>query len=573
MHDLIIANGTVVDGTGAPRFTADIAVDGDTIVAIGSDLGPAHRTIDATGHIVTPGWVDIHTHYDGQLTWDPDLSPSSINGVTSLVVGNCGVGFAPAHPDNRQYLVELLEGVEDIPGAALTEGLQWEWESFPEFLDALEQRQWPIDIGTQVPHAALRYYVMGDDGADMDIPADPDQIATMALLCEEAIEAGALGFTTSRTIAHRTSTGRKIGTLKASTDEVLGVAAALSKVGRGVIQLISDAYQSDDDELVENEIELLRQLATETGRPISFTVQQNDDTPNRFRELLAAIGEWNEAGANAKAQVAIRPIGLLIGLNASANPLNFSATYVAMADLDPAERLTRLQSPEVRSQILTEHGEATARSFAKVIHSAYDRMYPVADVPDYEPTPERSVAGIAAAERREANEVMYDLLLDNGGERLLYIPLMNYANGDLDDVREMMTSPNSIYGLSDAGAHCNAISDGSFPTTAITHWTRDRSRGELIPLEDVVHRQTQATAAHVGWTDRGVIAVDKLADLNVIDHERLNVMAPHLVADLPAGGTRLLQRVEGYRATIKRGVVTVLDDELTGERPGRLQRG
>ncbi len=573
MHDLVIVNGTVVDGTGAPRFVSDIAIDGETVVAIGSDLGPAHRTIDATGHLVTPGWVDIHTHYDGQLTWDPDLSPSSVNGVTSLVVGNCGVGFAPARPDNRQYLIELLEGVEDIPGAALAEGLQWEWESFPEFLDALERRQWPIDIGTQVPHAALRYYVMGDDGADMDIPADADQIATMALLCEEAIAAGALGFTTSRTIAHRTSTGRKIGTLKASTDEVLGVAAALGKLNRGVIQLISDAYQSDDDELVESEIELLRRLATETGRPISFTVQQNDDTPNRFRELLAAIDQWNEAGANAKAQVAIRPIGVLIGLDASANPLNFSPTYVAMAGLDRAERLARLRSPDIRSQILGEHGRATPRSFARVIHSAYDRMYPVADVPDYEPTPERSVAGIAAVDGRPANEVMYDLLLDNDGGRLLYIPLMNYANGDLDDVREMMTSPNSIYGLSDAGAHCNAISDGSFPTTAITHWTRDRARGERIPLEDVVHRQTQATAAHVGWTDRGVIAVGKLADINVIDHDRLKVMAPQLVADLPAGGTRLLQKVEGYRATIKRGVITVLDDELTGERPGRLQRG
>lgn len=572
MHDLLITNGTVVDGTGAERFVADIAVDGETIVAIGTDLGPAHRTIDAAGMIVTPGWVDIHTHYDGQLTWDPDLAPSSINGVTSLVVGNCGVGFAPARPDNRQYLIELLEGVEDIPGAALAEGLQWEWESFPEFLDALERREWPIDIGTQVPHAALRYYVMGDDGADMDIPADADQIATMALLCGEAIAAGALGFTTSRTIAHRTSTGRKIGTLKSSTDEVLGIAASLSKLDRGVIQLISDAYQSDDDELVENEIELLRRLATETGRPISFTVQQNDDTPTRFRELLTAIGEWNEQGAQAKAQVAIRPIGVLIGLNASANPLNFSATYVALSDLSASERLEQLSDPAVRAKILEEHDAAVPRSFAKVIHSAYDRMYPLADVPDYEPTPEGSVAGIAAAAGRDANEVMYDLLIENGGDRLLYIPLMNYANGDLDDVREMMTSPDSLFGLSDAGAHCNAISDGSFPTTAITHWTRDRSRGELIALEEVVHCQTQATAEHVGWNDRGVLAPGKLADINVIDHDRLQVLAPHLVDDLPAGGTRLMQTVEGYRATVKRGVVTVLDDELTGERPGRLQR-
>jgi N-acyl-D-aspartate/D-glutamate deacylase len=572
MHDLVIANGTIVDGTGADRFEADIAIDDETIVAIGSDLGPAARTIDATGMIVTPGWVDIHTHYDGQLTWDPDLAPSSINGVTSLVVGNCGVGFAPARPDNRQYLIELLEGVEDIPGAALAEGLQWEWESFPEFLDALDRREWPIDIGTQVPHAALRYYVMGDDGADMDTPATADQIATMAMLCEEAISAGAMGFTTSRTIAHRTSTGRKIGTLKASTEEVLGIAAALGKLDAGVIQLISDAYQSDDDELVQNEIELLRRLATEIGRPISFTVQQNDDTPSRFRELLGAIEEWNDAGADAKAQVAVRPIGVLIGLNASANPLNFSATHVELADLSSTERLARLRDEGVRRQILDEHADARPRSFAKVIHSAYDRMYPLADVPDYEPTPEHSVAGIAAAQGRPANEVMYDLLVANDGEQLLYIPLMNYATGDLDDLREMMTSPHSIFGLSDAGAHCNAISDGSFPTTAITHWTRDRSRGDRIPLEQIVHQQTQATAEHVGWTDRGVLAVGKLADINVIDHDRLQVKAPHLVADLPAGGTRLMQDVVGYRATIKRGVITLLDDELTGERPGRLQR-
>lgn len=572
VHDLLITNGTIVDGTGAERYVADIAVRDGVIVAIGSDLGPGAKEIDATGLVVTPGWVDIHTHYDGQLTWDADLAPSSINGVTSLVVGNCGVGFAPARPDQRQYLIELLEGVEDIPGAALVEGLQWEWESFPEFLDSLDKREWPVDVGTQVPHAALRYYVMGDDGADMDIPADPDQIATMTMLCEEAIAAGAMGFTTSRTIAHRTSTGRKIGTLKASTEEVLGIAGALRTLDRGVIQLISDAYQSEDDELVASEIELLRRLALEVDRPISFTVQQNDDTPTRFRELLEAIEEWNELGADAKAQVAIRPIGVLVGLNASANPLNFSTTYLDMAELSASERLARLQDPAVRSTILAEHDAARPRSFAKVIHSAYDRMYPMADLPDYEPTPEHSVAGLAAAEGRAANEVMYDLLVADGGEQLLYIPLMNYANGDLGDVREMMTSPNALYGLSDAGAHCNAISDGSFPTTAITHWTRDRSRGDQIRLEDVVHRQTQATAEHVGWTDRGVLAVGKLADINVIDHDKLAVAAPHLVADLPAGGTRLMQEVSGYRATIKRGVLTVIDDQLTGERPGRLHR-
>ncbi|MEZ5230382.1 MAG: amidohydrolase family protein [Acidimicrobiales bacterium] len=315
MHDLVITNGTVVDGTGAERFMADIAIDNDTITAIGTDLGPARRTIDAAGMIVTPGWVDIHTHYDGQLTWDPDLAPSSINSVTSLVVGNCGVGFAPAHPTNRQYLIELLEGVEDIPGAALAEGLQWEGESFPSSSMHSSGGSGQSTSVHRCRTPTLRYYVMGDDGADLEIAADADQIATMALLCEEAIAAGALGFTTSRTIAHCTSTGRRIGTLKASTDEVLGIASALSKLDRGVIQLISDAYQSDDDELVDAEIDLLRRLAP---RPVARSVSRSSRTtthPTGSRELLDAIGQWNEAGAHAKAQVAIRPIGVLIGLN------------------------------------------------------------------------------------------------------------------------------------------------------------------------------------------------------------------------------------------------------------------
>lgn len=575
MADLIIRNGTLVDGTGAPRHTADVAVTGDRIVAVGdvSAHEPATREIDATGLIVTPGWVDIHTHYDGQVTWDPDLAPSSINGVTSIVMGNCGVGFAPARPDKHDWLIELLEGVEDIPGTALAEGLSWGWESFDEYLDVLDELEWTVDVGTQMPHAALRTYVMGERGADHESVATDEEIETMCQLTESAVRNGALGFTTSRTWAHRTSTGESIGTLKATADEVVGVAQGLNRAGAGVIQLISDAYQSGDDELVTNELDLLGRIVDEVGRPMSFTVQQNDETPNRWRELVSRIEEWSKGGADVRAQVAVRPIGVLLGLSATANPLRRCPTYARLHDLPVEERVAHLADPATRADIIAEHGEVRVRDFPALIHAGFDRMYPLTDPPNYEPTPNDSVAGLAAAEGVEPIEKMYDLMLAEEGAQLLYMPLMNYANGNLDDVREMILSEHSMFGLSDAGAHCNVISDGTFPTTAITHWTRDRDRGEQIDLEFIVHQQTQRTAAHVGWHDRGVVAVGYLADLNVIDHGRLALKPPTLVDDLPAGGTRLMQPADGYVATIKSGVVTAENGTLTGERPGRLQRG
>lgn len=575
MADLIIRNGTLVDGTGAQRRTADIAVDGDRIVAVGdvSAHEPATREIDAAGLVVTPGWVDIHTHYDGQVTWDPDLAPSSINGVTSIVMGNCGVGFAPARPDKHDWLIELLEGVEDIPGTALAEGMSWGWESFDEYLDVLDELEWTVDVGAQMPHAALRTYVMGERGADHESVATTDEIETMCRLTESAVRNGALGFTTSRTWAHRTSAGESIGTLKATADEVVGVAQGLNRAGTGVIQLISDAYQSGDDDLVNRELDLLGRIVDEVGRPMSFTVQQNDETPNRWRELVERIDEWSASGADVRAQVAVRPIGVLLGLSATANPLRRCPTYARLHDLPVAERVAHLADPATRADIIAEHAEVRVRDFPALIHGGFDRMYPLTDPPNYEPTPDDSVAGLAAADGIEAVEKMYDLMLADEGAQLLYMPLMNYANGNLDDVREMILSEHSMFGLSDAGAHCNVISDGTFPTTAITHWTRDRERGDQIDLEFIVHQQTQRTAAHVGWHDRGVIAPGYLADINIIDHAQLALKPPRLIDDLPAGGTRLMQPADGYVATIKRGVVTAENGTLTGARPGRLQRG
>ncbi|MEM9039857.1 MAG: amidohydrolase family protein [Actinomycetota bacterium] len=572
MADLIIRNGTVVDGTGGPRRPADVAITGELIEAVG-DLSDVEvdDEIDATGLLVTPGWVDIHTHYDGQATWDPDLAPSSINGVTSVVMGNCGVGFAPARPDRHDWLISLLEGVEDIPGTALAEGMTWGWESFDEYLDVLDDLRWTVDVGAQVPHAALRTYVMGDRGADSESLATPDEIVEMRRLTEAAVRAGALGFTTSRTWAHRTATGESIGTLKATADEVVGVAQGLCDAGTGVVQLISDVYQSTDDDLVAHELDLLGRIVDEVGRPMSFTVQQNDEAPDRWRDLLGHIERWSET-ADVRAQVAVRPIGVLLGLAATMNPLRRCPTYKPLHALPVDERTAALREPGVRERILDEHRAIEVRDFPGLMHCGFDRMYPLGDRPDYEPTPADSVAGLAESTGRAPEDVMYDLLLENDGARLLYVPLMNYAYGSLDDVREMIESPHSMFGLSDAGAHCNAISDGTFPTTAIAHWTRDR-HADRLELESVVHQQTQRTAAHVGWHDRGVIAPGYLADVNVIDHDRIGVRAPELVADLPAGGTRLMQRADGYVATLKRGRRIAVEGELTGERPGRLQRG
>jgi N-acyl-D-aspartate/D-glutamate deacylase len=543
-------------------------VDGATITAVGSVEEQGRREIGAEGLLVTPGFVDIHTHYDGQATWDSEIAPSSWHGVTSVVMGNCGVGFAPAAPDKHDFLIALMEGVEDIPGAALAEGLPWDWESLPEYFDAVARRPHAVDIGAQVPHAALRAYVMGERGADHEIDPTPDEIAHMARLTSEALLAGAVGFGTSRTVNHRSRTGARIGSLTASSEELLGIGQALKETGRGVFEFVSDFRD------VDYELGLMRRLAAETRRPLSVSLIQANQVPDKWREILSRIEQAAADGIDMKAQVCARPIGVLFGLQATLNPFMRTPTYHAIASLPLAERVARMRDPEVRRRILAEYEEeaATARG-GRLQHVDLAELYPLGEPPEYEPEPSDSVAGRAEQCGRTPADLLYDLLLERDGRALLYHPFGNFAHHNLDAAREMVLSDRTLFGLSDGGAHVGTICDASFPTYNLTHWCRDRKRGEGLPLEFVVKGQTSDTARHVGWNDRGVVAPGRRADLNVIEFEKLQLHAPEIVHDLPAGGRRLLQRAEGYRYTIKSGQVTFEDGVHTGALPGSLVRG
>jgi N-acyl-D-aspartate/D-glutamate deacylase len=574
MYDLIIKNGDIVDGTGAARTKGDVAVKDGRIAAVGKIDGTAARTLDAQGAIVTPGFVDIHTHYDGQVSWDSLLAPSSTNGVTSIAMGNCGVGFAPAKPDKHGFLIALLEGVEDIPGTALAEGLTWDWESFPDYLDALARRRYTMDVAAHIPHAALRAYVMGDRGADHTIPPTDAEIARMEQLTYEALEAGAVGFSTSRTYVHRSRSGENIGTLTASDTELLGITAALKRSGKGVIQLISDAYLTPDDEFAQRELTLIRALAKTTGRKLSFTVQQTDDAPDRWRGIFGEIDAMIADGLDVRAQIAPRPVGVVLSFASTTNPFFASPTYrtiVTSGSVD--QRLAKLRDPDVKAKILAEHAPQNYPGFAGQITKGFDRMFRMTDPVDYEPSANASLAAEAARAGRDVADYTYDVLLEEGGKRLLYMPLINYARGNLDDVHGMMTSPRTLFGLSDGGAHCGTISDGSFPTTTIALWSKGSKSGRTIPLQQLVHGYTQRNATHVGWHDRGVIAPGYKADINVIQLNDLALPPPVIAQDLPAGGTRLLQNARGYRWTIKNGTVTFENGKWTGETPGQLLRG
>ncbi|MGI9028759.1 MAG: N-acyl-D-amino-acid deacylase family protein [Ilumatobacteraceae bacterium] len=571
---LVIRNGLVADGTGGPAVVADVRIVDGLIAEVGQGLdATAAEVVDATGLLVTPGFVDIHTHYDGQATWDPELAPSSVHGVTSLVMGNCGVGFAPARPtaDQHDWLIGMLEGVEDIPGTALAEGLAWDWETFPQYLDALDRRSFALDVGTQVPHAPLRAYAMGERGADPQEAPTADELVSMAAMVRDGVAAGALGFTTSRTMAHRTNQGAPLGTRYSSEDELTALVGAMGD--RGVVQLISDAYLSEDEDFAHEEMRLMRALVEQTGRPLSMTVQQPEQVPDRWREMAAWVAAAVDDGLPMRTQVAPRPIGVLQGLQASVNPVAICPSFREVASHSFDDQVRALADPDRRRRIIEEHQRVVAGfdGLASSIFTGFDRLFPMTDPVDYEPDPAHSVAALATARRLDPVELVLDLMVEHDGRQLLYMTLFNYANGNLDDVREMLLSPNSVIGLSDAGAHCGAICDGSFPTTALALWSR-RGAGAL-PVELMVNHVTQRTARQVGWLDRGVLAPGHLGDVNLIDLDRLAAHRPHIVRDLPAGGRRLVQSASGYVQTIKRGVVTFRDGVATGDLPGRLVRG
>jgi N-acyl-D-aspartate/D-glutamate deacylase len=565
-HDLVIRGGTIIDGTGAAPRTGDVAIDGEQIVAVGDVDSRGSREIDATGAMVAPGWVDIHTHYDGQATWDPYLAPSSWHGVTTVVFGNCGVGFAPVRPSDHERLVQLMEGVEDIPGTALHEGLPWDWESFPDYLHSLERRPHDIDLAAQLPHGALRVHVMGERGAARE-PATPDEIAEMARIARQAVEAGAMGFTTSRTLNHRTSTGEPTPTLTAAADELAGIASGLGAAGKGVLQVVSDFVD------VDQEWANLRRMAAESGRPLSISVAQSPIAPESHRRILDCIATANADGLVVRAQVAPRAVGLLLGLTCTLNPFMTNPVYREIRDLPLTERVAALRDPAFRRRLIDAHtGERDRSKLGGVLIQMFERMYVLGDPPDYEPDPSTSVSSRAAALGIAPFDLALDLMLEDDGKAFLYLPFLNYADGNLDAVREMLLHPNAVPGLSDGGAHVGTICDGSFPTFLLTHWGRDRRDGR-IPVEALVQRQCRDTARTVGLLDRGVLAPGYRADINVIDFERLSVRPPHMQWDLPAGGRRLLQRAEGYLHTFVAGTEIQMGGESTGALPGRLVRG
>src|SRR6516165_10568957 len=562
--DLVIRGGTVADGRGGDLFEADVAIKDGRISEVGKVSGKGRDEIDARGKLVAPGFVDIHTHYDGQVTWSHDITPSSQNGVTTAVMGNCGVGFAPCKPDDHVRLIQLMEGVEDIPEPVLSAGIPWAWESFPDYMDWLSERNFDIDIGAQLPHAALRVYVMGERGARRD-PSTADDNKAMARLASEAVRAGALGFSTSRTLNHRTSTGDFTPTLKAGEDELTAIADAMHGVGPSVLQFVLDLSTIDED------LPMMLRVAENTKCPVTFSITQNDRAPERWRQTLAEINAAATRGLTVTAQIAARPVGLLLGLELSRNPLQTHPTYKAIAKLPLAERVARLRQPEVRAAILSETaGETDDPLFFR---PNYDKMYLLGDPPDYEQPPEKALGAQARRLGKTAEQLAYDALLSDEGRGMLYVPFLNYADGNLDATREMLSDPRAVPGLSDGGAHCGIICDASFPTYLLTHWTRDRRRGEKLSIPFAVAAQSRKTALSVGLRDRGVIAPGFKADVNVIDYDRLHLHPPKVHYDLPVGGRRLLQDVDGYDATIVSGVVTRRQGEATGHRPGRLVRG
>jgi N-acyl-D-aspartate/D-glutamate deacylase len=565
--DLVIRNGQIADGKGGALFSGDVAVQNGTIAAVGKVTGSGREEIDAKGKLVTPGFVDIHTHYDGQATWDARLNPSSWHGVTTIVMGNCGVGFAPVRTRDHDRLIELMEGVEDIPGAALHEGLKWSWESFGQYLDAVEQQSHDIDIGAQLPHGALRVYVMGERGANLEA-ATAEDIAEMRRLSAEAMRAGALGFSTSRTLNHKTAKGDPTPSLRATEAELTGIAQGLADAGTGVIEMISDFNAPD----LMTEWSMIRRIVETSRRPLTLSLAQGHNSANGWRGILHLIENASRDGLPIKAQVAPRPIGVLLGLQGTINPFITHAAFQEIREKTLAEKVRIMRDPSFRARIMEESVQREkAHPLARGI-MAFERMFPLGDPPNYEPPKESSIAAMAARSNRTAPEIAYDLLLNDEGTAFLFSPFANYAEYNLDHCGEMIAHGDCVMGLGDGGAHVGLISDASFVTYLFTHWGRDRAKGRF-DIGYLVKRQAADTARAVGLHDRGVLAPGMKGDVNVIDLDKLAVKAPVMAYDLPAGGKRLLQGARGYDATIVSGEVIYRDGEPTGALPGKLVRG
>lgn len=588
MLDLIIRNGTVVDGTGGPARQADVGVLDGVVVEVAEGIeADTRREVNADGLLVTPGWVDIHTHYDGQATWDDELGPSAWHGVTTLVMGNCGVGFAPVKPDRQEWLIGLMEGVEDIPGAALSEGISWGWESFAEYLDKLEEMPRSVDIAAHIPHGAVRTYVMGDRGANNEA-ATPEDIGKMGEIVAGGIRAGALGFSTSRTMLHLSKDGVPVPGTFANRDELIGIGRAMLEAGGGVFEMASDMTPA------EEEFAWMRDLSRETGLPVTYALLQNPMDANSWRTMLAMTEAANEDGANVYAQIAIRPTGLVLGWDSTVYPFSFQPTYRELADLPFAERFEKLKDPGVRAAIISEEpdfsqsaqietdandggdGLPANAAIAMILTQGFDRMFRLADKTgkcEYEPAAEDSVASQAAGTDENPRAIVYDMLMENDGRGYVYLPLLNYTDFNFDHIHTMLQSERTVLSLSDGGAHCGVICDASFPTYLLTHWVRDRTRGERISLEQAVKRQCHDTARLYGLHDRGTLEPGMRADINIIDFDALEIAPPEMVFDLPAGGRRMIQTATGYRHTFVKGVETFADGVSTGAKPGKVVRG
>ena len=564
-HDTIIRNGLIYDGTASAPFEADIAIDGGVITLVGTVDGKGANEINAKGQIVTPGFVDIHTHYDGQAAWGDTLDPSSLHGVTTAVMGNCGVGFAPVHETDHDRLIQLMEGVEDIPFPVLAEGLPWEWETFADYLDFLTPRRFDIDLAAQVPHAAMRVYVMGERGANREDATDED-IAKMADLAHDAVMAGALGFSTSRTLNHRSADGSPTPTLTASEKELQGIASGLTRAGRGTLQFVSDF----DD--MHAEMAMLRRLVEQSGRPLSVSIAQADNKPTLWRHLTDWLEQGDADGLPMRGQVSPRPVGVLLGLELTLNPLSGHPSFNKIAKLPLAEKVAALSDRHFRAQLLSEEPKSE-NPFVRALLASFGKIFMLSDPPDYEPSADKTVASIAKQRAISEVEVALDLMLQDGGRGVLYFPFLNFADGNLDSTRIMLESEASLPGLSDGGAHVGMICDGSFPTSLLTHWGRDRTQGPRLPLELLISKQTRDTAHWVGLHDRGILKPGYRADLNVIDFNRLSLHLPEVCYDLPAGGRRLMQRASGYSVTMVAGEVTYRNGAPTGAKPGKLVRG